>query len=239
LEIELPDKLKSLRHDDIVEAILELNPGFEKASKSSWAASIPDLEHPLKRIAVEIELTSLSSAWSQCLEFYREGATEIHLILAPKLYQTYQGKEEVFVRENPIPNVIVHSLKAVEKIPKETEKPEKKPSRKKVKRLTVYERMIKEERVKEKFTIVEPPKIRKRKVILRKNGTPVKADFKGSDIGLESEIYFVVDKKRGKRKLCNLCGEPAIVRTIYQNIFGEQVIMLKCNYCGFLEMERF
>jgi len=110
LEIKIPTTLTSFNHNDIVEEIIKLNPQLHKPQKAAWPQSLPDLEEPFQHIAVEVELSDVRNGWGQCLYYYRMGAREVHFILAPSLYKEYKRKEEVFINENPLPNVRVYKL---------------------------------------------------------------------------------------------------------------------------------
>jgi len=130
LEIEIPMMVTSFDHTDIVEEILKLNPHLHKPQRSAWPQSLPDLEEPFQHIAVEVELSDLRNGWGQCLYYHRMGAKEVHFILAPTLYNEYKRKEEVFINENPIPNVRVYNLPSVppptKSLPSSTEVQKKK-----------------------------------------------------------------------------------------------------------------
>jgi hypothetical protein len=94
-----------------VRLIKKLNCEFKQARRGSWGRGIPDLEEPVSRQVVEVAIArELKTVWGQCLYYYRLGASHTHLVLSPRLYREYKDNENVFVRENPIPNVQVYML---------------------------------------------------------------------------------------------------------------------------------
>jgi len=102
--------LKHFSHSQILRILKQLNTQYKDASHGSWSESWPDLEEPITRQVVEVALSDLKKAWGQCLYYYRMGASEIHLVLSPKLFLDYENNESAFVRENPILNVAVYTL---------------------------------------------------------------------------------------------------------------------------------
>ena len=111
MKIVLPKTLKQFAHDDIVRVLKRLNPKFSSSHRASWPQGIPDLEEPVTREVVEVAVSrDLRTAWGQCLYYYRMGASQIHLVLSPKLFIGYKKDECAFVRENPIPKVNVYEL---------------------------------------------------------------------------------------------------------------------------------
>lgn len=111
MEILLPKTLKQFDHDDIVKILKRLNSRFRQPHRASWSQGVPDLEEPITREVVEVALSrDLKTAWGQCLYYYRMGASQIHLVLSPRLFISYRKDECSFVRENPIPNVVVYTL---------------------------------------------------------------------------------------------------------------------------------
>lgn len=111
MEIVLPKTLKQFAHDDIVRILKRLNSRFRQPHRASWPQGVPDLEEPVTREVVEVAVArDLRIAWGQCLYYYRMGASQIHLVLSPRLHISYKKDECSFVRENPIPKVIVYEL---------------------------------------------------------------------------------------------------------------------------------
>ena len=111
MSITLPRKLEHFRHDDIVHLIKELNSQYDLPHRGSWGEGIPDLEEPITRQVVEVAIArDLKTVWGQCVYYYRMGASRIHLVLSPRLFQNYRRNECIFVKENPIPNIEVYTL---------------------------------------------------------------------------------------------------------------------------------
>jgi len=220
LEIKIPDRLDKFRHDDIVKAIATLNPKLREADRTSWRESIPDLEEPLEHIAVEVELNGLQASWGQCLYYYRMGAKEIHLILSPKLKEEYDKKESKFVRENPIPNVIVYALpSALALEEKMLNIPKKKRGRpkKQVDRVLPFI-------TPPKTFIVEPLK-RTRNTIMGLSSTEKK-------IG-EEKIYELEKGGVMSTRKCQMCNQK-MKMFVYTNNFNRQLQVYVCK-CGYME----
>jgi hypothetical protein len=124
VEIVLPKTLKQFSHDQICKILKRLNSRFSSALRGSWPKGLPDLEDPVTREVVEVAVSrELKTSWGQCLYYYRMGASEIHLILSPRLFLQYKNDESGFIRENPIPNVVVHTLPDIRLLASRERKP--------------------------------------------------------------------------------------------------------------------
>lgn len=208
-------------HESIVKAVRKLNPKLKVPNRTSWKEGIPDLEEPLNHIAIEIELSSLRNGWAQCLYYYRMGAPEVHFILSPRLYKTYEEKEISFVKDNPIPNVIVYSLPAIIREEKK-EKPIEEPKRK-----HKAIKLPKKEGDVEKFVI--PPQDERKRI----REPLIKLSVTERRIG-EDKVYEPIKEKIRSRHSCPLCGSK-MKQTTYTNNFGDKTNLFECSICGKLD----
>lgn len=99
-KLKLPTHNEEFRRSDIVKAIEQLNPCFHKPYRASWSEQIPDLENPITRDVVRVELLDFDRAWKDCLYYQANGAQKIHLVLSSKAFLDYEDQENILLQES-------------------------------------------------------------------------------------------------------------------------------------------
>lgn len=224
--IKIPRELEFVDHSSIVKEIKKLNPNYAESSRSSWPESTPDLDDPIKRSIVEVELSSLRDGWGQCLYYYRMGASAIHFVLSPVLYKEYGKKEDSFIRENPLSNVKVYSLPPTYLVIQEKAQLKRKQTKLKQKGKRNNQNLEKFTLIKNEneSTITQTQRKRIRQPLIRVSTSQKYVE----------ENTFKVSKVEDSQKICRLCKIPMILKT-YTNNFGDEAQYFECS-CDHMEI---
>ena len=131
MKIEMPHKLEGYFRSAIIKQLKILNPQFDYANTASWQIVKPTLEEPVSREVIELELKNVDFAWQRCLKLTKTGASRVHLVLHPKLYETAKKLKSSYIIDNPIAHLELYSL------PKREKKECKTATKKKVKPIII------------------------------------------------------------------------------------------------------
>ncbi len=108
--IKTPVKLEGYFRAYIIRRLKVLNPRFDYPNTASWQTVKPTLEESISREVIEIELKNLDLAWQRCHKLTKNGASKIHLVLHPKLYEEAKKAKPNFITENPTAKLEIYSL---------------------------------------------------------------------------------------------------------------------------------